>query len=191
MVATETTAAEMDAKTAAEAEAQAAFEAATLAVIEKNFAEIMEALKWSPPALVAWSFGFLDSLQMICVLVLCLLPWGCGKAVDMLGGRGAWAPKIASSKQSMIDTAEAWNMQALILPTSIWIGPFIMMSVFRDESASQLSHGLMLAGVYIFLCAANYAKEKYFPTAAAKQPEDESSKKTKAKGGSGSSKKQR
>ena len=172
-----------EAAATSEAEARAALEAATLAVIEKHFQELMQALAWSPPALLAWSFGYLNTINLLAVLALMLAPWLTGKAVEAMGGRGAWAPMIDAAKKKMEVPA------VLRLPTSIFLGPFILMTVVREESTSTTMHALLLAAVYLFLCAANYAREKMFPTVAANKPEDESSK-SKAKG-VGSSKKQR
>ena len=118
------------------------------------YEEFWEALMFSPPVFVAWSFQYISTLSMGYAIMIMLMPLHINKVVEVLGGRGAWRVEAGEAPKT--------PMQRLVVACSIkgqyMIPPLVMMFYFRkpEESDDLLFVGKLFTS-YLGLVAINAA----------------------------------
>ena len=81
-------------------------------------AELLDAIRFSPPCLVVWGLGYLSDSLMATAIFLMITPLASAKIVDALGGPGAWNGVYVRFRQKV--------GQTMYLPLQIWIGPLMI-----------------------------------------------------------------
>merc|ERR1719434_110534 len=79
--------------------------------------ELLSAVTFSPPFFLAWGLGYMDD-KAIGVFMM-VLPVCASRAVDALGGKGAWARKTADSTSSAGAAGEKKKEPASAAPTKL------------------------------------------------------------------------
>jgi len=170
-------------------------------------------------AAAAWALGYMDDRSMGLLIFMMVLPVCASKAVEALGGKGAWAKKPAVSTPSADAASEKKPAasekkpaasekttkpnhlaESLNLPLKVWIGPAFVLCTFRADDDLQFAatcvgvYLVMVAGQYVMKVTGleTYSKNRAKSTTeqAEKQPEKQSEKQSDKHGG-GSTKKKR
>ena len=134
--------------------------------------ELLQALTFSPPFIIAWSVGYVKDLQMFAILSMMLAPLMVEKAVLAVGGKGAWRGKAES--------IVAYT-KPLQLPASVWLGPMCVVMYFSDSTNAMDTVGMWVL-IYLILCVCNY----FIGATRTPTPEAEAKDKKKGKQPSGS-----
>ena len=118
--------------------------------------EIMNQYMFIPPVLIAWSIGFIDDQRMLMVAGLMGLPLATTKAVEALGGRGAFAPKSAApaagaKKGGPVAKPEEKWYDVFMLPTSVWIAPITLVFFAQEGFTDNYAFMGTLLGVYMIM----------------------------------------
>lgn len=122
--------------------------------------EWVKALKYSPPLFVAWAVGYLSEWTLLLTLSVMLMPLLRDKAVEALGGKGAFVkvsappPTAKNGKQkggaAAKHSAEPSTLETVLdvlrVPMSVWLPPVAVCTVFRSED--DLEYVLTLGTVY-------------------------------------------